>query len=281
MLTKLTLTFAFILILASNSFAGIRSPGKHTGVVIYDRWDTCYLYSGVYLMHISQKTKDGLRQYEGKSVEIDAKDVFQPINPGDGVIGEYEFTGYAKPGRILSENDNLTATLKPEFNGVNNQRVIFELRNEGNERVRVSVSDLAMTLLGTGRSLESDGISAAYVTRQSMSGKVAVDGYYPGFLQVEDLPETMFYLNSQESRQINIYFKLSKGEYDFLCGYGGGVHEEKGIASNRISFNVDESGKAVLAETTALDIRSTNKHITGEAATGTFWQRLLSFFGLS
>jgi hypothetical protein len=40
--------------LAPMLVAGIRGPGKYHGVVFYDRWDNCYLFSGVYLMYISE-----------------------------------------------------------------------------------------------------------------------------------------------------------------------------------------------------------------------------------
>ncbi len=148
--------------------------------------------------------------------------------------------------------------------------------------MRVSVSDLAMTLLGVkGSSFSpSDGLSEALVTRQKLNGKVTVDNR-EGFLNVEDLPLTDFILNAQESRRISISFKLPEGEYDFLCGYGGGVHEDKGIASNRVSFNVDAKGNAKLAEATTLETRRTEQIIGREAETATFWQRLLSFFGLA
>ena len=105
MLEKFIFTIALIFAFVGSSFAGIRAPGKYSGVVVFDRWDTCYLYSGIYLMYVSQKTKEGLRQYEGKSVEIDAKEVLQIINSGDGLIGKYEFLGFAKTGGLFSENE--------------------------------------------------------------------------------------------------------------------------------------------------------------------------------
>jgi hypothetical protein len=37
--------------LSISSQAGIRGPGKYSGVVVFDRWETCYIYSGVYLMY--------------------------------------------------------------------------------------------------------------------------------------------------------------------------------------------------------------------------------------
>jgi len=53
---------------APTLLAGIRGPGEYNGVVIYDRWDNCYLFSGVYLMYISDPVKELLRPYQGKSI---------------------------------------------------------------------------------------------------------------------------------------------------------------------------------------------------------------------
>ena len=69
---------AFLLIAAAtvpSVVAGTRVAGKYNGVVFYDRWDNCYLFSGVYLMYISDTVKEVLRPYRGKSIEIDAKQV--------------------------------------------------------------------------------------------------------------------------------------------------------------------------------------------------------------
>jgi hypothetical protein len=73
--------------------AAIRAPGKYNGVVLYDRWDNCYLFSGVYLMYISDAIKGALRPYRGKSMEVDAKEVEQPWNPGDGLIKKLAVIG--------------------------------------------------------------------------------------------------------------------------------------------------------------------------------------------
>src|SRR5262245_60482041 len=61
--------------------AGIRGPGKYSGVVVYDRWGGCTLYSGVYVMYVSEKVKGKLCDYPGKSVQVDAREVLQLINP--------------------------------------------------------------------------------------------------------------------------------------------------------------------------------------------------------
>jgi hypothetical protein len=78
-----------------TAFAGIRGPGKYAGVVIFDRWKSCILFSGVYLMYISENVKEGLREYEGQAILLDALEVRQPKNPGDGLITKYKVLGPA------------------------------------------------------------------------------------------------------------------------------------------------------------------------------------------
>jgi len=52
--------------------AGIREPGEYSGVVIEDRWGTFYIYSGVYLMYVSEDTKELLRDRVGTATVVDA-----------------------------------------------------------------------------------------------------------------------------------------------------------------------------------------------------------------
>src|SRR3569623_622586 len=76
-----------------SAYAGIRGPWKYSGVVVFDRWDTCLLLDGLYVMYISSNAKEQLRQYADTPVEIYATHVFQPVNPGDGLIQEYTVKG--------------------------------------------------------------------------------------------------------------------------------------------------------------------------------------------
>jgi hypothetical protein len=48
-----------------TGLCSIRGPGKYNGVVVFDRWDGCHLYSGGYIMEISEKVKGVLRPYAG------------------------------------------------------------------------------------------------------------------------------------------------------------------------------------------------------------------------
>jgi hypothetical protein len=55
--------------LCTQANAGIRGRGKYSGVVVFDRWDGCILFSGVYLMYVSERVKDQLREYDGQAIE--------------------------------------------------------------------------------------------------------------------------------------------------------------------------------------------------------------------
>jgi hypothetical protein len=55
--------------LALLAYAGLRGPGKYCGVVVFDRWDTCFLLSGPYITSISENVKNGLRPYAGKAID--------------------------------------------------------------------------------------------------------------------------------------------------------------------------------------------------------------------
>lgn len=63
---------SLIACLTTTAVGGIRGPGKYSGVVIFDKWGGCILFSGVYLMYVSDSVKDQLRGYEGQAIEIDA-----------------------------------------------------------------------------------------------------------------------------------------------------------------------------------------------------------------
>jgi len=81
--------------LALLAYGGLRGPGKYCGVVVYDRWDTCFLLSGPYITYVSENVKNELRPYAGKTIQVGASDVFQAMNPGDALIRKYKIIGPA------------------------------------------------------------------------------------------------------------------------------------------------------------------------------------------
>jgi len=240
---------------AGTAYAAIRGPGKYCGVVVFDRWDGCCLYSGVYVMYVSEKTKEDLREYAGRSMQIDAKEVSQPINPGDGRIGKYEVLGPAEESRrSWLKTDGLRLKAMGLFEDGKTASIRIELVNEGQETVEVSSHALGMALLtGKDKGREywgpSDGPSYALVTRQSFESRwtgkgVAGGKEYSWTIGKENALPPHFKLASAQKKEITVSFDVPPGEYDFLCGYGGGVHAAKGLASNLVAFDVDERGRS-------------------------------------
>jgi hypothetical protein len=51
-------------------------------------------------------------------------------------------------------------------------------------------------------------------------------------------------LAANEAVSCRVRLDVPTGEYQFMAGYGGGVHAWKSIVSNAISFKVDAAGVA-------------------------------------
>ena len=275
----ITLLISFLII--SNVFGGIRGPGKYAGVVIFDQWDTCYLHSGTYLMYIAEKKKELLRKYSGQSIIIDAKEVSQPMNPGDGLITEFEFLGKAETTGRLPTVDGLKLTVQPKFEMQNQAKFEIEIENQSSKTIGVSTSEIAPTLFGEKDKNDyfspSDGKSDAKITRynfesaktwksESNTTTKNFDGqsiqttrsFSIKVENIDSLPK-FFKLVPKQKRTFIISLNVPPGNYDFLFGYGGGVHEGKSLDSNFISFSVNEKGIVNLIETKARNTKKDNR----------------------
>ena len=252
------------------AFGSIRGPGKYNGVVIFDRWDGCHLYGGVYDMEVSEKVKELLRPYNGQAILVDAKEVWQPMNPGDGLITKLEILGPAEePSTITGGNappllDGLVLTAAPSFGEGGPDEFVITLRNTGPAPREIDMDALGPTLFakkGGNDCFEfmgspSDGPSYAAATRRSIlslysgganscswGGKEVRIRLFlePGLV----FPERRS-LAAGEAIEIPIQFDLTPGEYEFVAGYGGAVHASRLLATNRLGFEVDAAGHAHL-----------------------------------
>ena len=133
--------------LAGQANAGLRGPGKYSGVVLFDRWGGCILFSGVYLMYISETVKDQLRPYDGRAIELDALDVVQPTNPGDGLIRKLKVLGPAPPNNSPFTFDGIKLNAQPV--AVEGSRTTIELTvaNEGDTPAKINTSQIGFVLL--------------------------------------------------------------------------------------------------------------------------------------
>src|SRR5258708_10033313 len=158
-----------LLLLVSHATGGIRAPGKYSGVVFFDRWGGRILFSGVYLIYISEDAKESLREYDGRAIEIDALQVIQPINPGDGLIERFNVLGpaHAKQAAYTVEGTKLEAqpiTIRPPF-----ATLTLTLTNEGSSVAKINSSEIGFALLAQRTEDEpfvapSDGPSTAAIT---------------------------------------------------------------------------------------------------------------------
>ena len=224
--------------------ASIRAPGKYNGVVFFDRWNNCYLFSGVYLMYISDAIKDTLRPYWGKSMEIDAKEVYQPMNPGDGLIKNLAVNGESieNPRTPSILGIDLRANISKVGNRV---KATIEIRNRGPNDALVDPSELGFAVIAHEKPLficPSDGTSCAVITgvdAASPGGKTRV-GHQTWAWKPDGNGRSVnpFSLNVGDLRTMSLVLDLPKGSYEFVAGYGGGVHAGPCIASNSVPFDI-------------------------------------------
>lgn len=154
-----------------TTHASIRGRGKYSGVVIFDRWDTCFLLSGYYIMYIANSEKEKLRPYAGHAIQIDATDVIQPMNPGDGLIRSFAILGPAPDDPRDPLPDGLHIEISSDFGAHGVPAFLVTARNIGNHEIKIDGSQFGPTVLGENRGMPfsaSDGASVAWITRFSL-----------------------------------------------------------------------------------------------------------------
>jgi hypothetical protein len=236
--------------------AGARGIGKYCGVVVFDRWDTCLLLSGPYITYISESVKNELRPYKGKAMQVDASRVIQHQNPGDALIQQYTIVGPAPDTGRWAKLDGLELFAESDFGLSGSPTFLIEIRNSGSNTATIESSEVGPTLLTSNPKFPfapSDGGSGAVITRGNLinpgswSSTNGGETHFAAYdIDPASRPGERFQLNPGQTMSVRITFKASPGQYQFLFGYGGGVHEVKSLASNAISFDLNQRGVATL-----------------------------------
>jgi hypothetical protein len=250
---------ALALLFSLAVLAGIRSAREYSGVVIEDRWGTFYIYAGTYLMYVSKDSQELLRDYIREPITIDAIEVFQPMNPGDGLIKRFVVLDQAPMEDEWVPVSGIVLVATPQFDQAGPARFQLLVENRSDKPIKIGARDLGITVLTRKAEVEvpvtsgfdwtppSDGSSHALLTRQSFWGSDAPETYGRYWeLQSGGFRKPMEKLKAGESRLLTVTLRLPPGEYEFLFGYGGGVLESLCVASNQVRFNIGKDGTALL-----------------------------------
>ena len=135
-------------------------------MIVFDRWDTCFLLSGHFITYISDSVKSELRPYIGQAMQLDALEVSQPQNPGDALVRKYQIIGPAPDNHSWVMLDGLELVAQSDFVPQGTATFLIELCNTGNTPVKVNSSQFGPTLLGLsppGPFCASDGKSGAWL----------------------------------------------------------------------------------------------------------------------
>jgi len=255
-----TIAILCICFLAVNAANAQLHGRDFSGVVMFDRWDSCYLISGTYVTYVSKSSKEALRPYNGMAIHVYAYDEARAANPGDISIREYKIIGPVPDTHRYAVLDGLELLAEPDFGPGREPGFFVEVRNAGVDTRTIMSYVLGPLLLGPspvppfgpperdvssaivahGTFLDSwrwqswDGISGA------RSAAYTVDP--------EGRPPERFQLAPGESMKVHISLTIPAGQYQFLVGYGGGFNDEKSLVSNVVSFDVSSSGVVTMVK---------------------------------
>lgn len=243
---------------AVTASAYLFGPGKYSGVVVFDRWGTCYLVSGPYINYVAPDVKSGLLPYKGKVVQIDATKVTGGgLQLDDPMIREYKILGPA-PAAKWAQLDGLHLVAIQAFGRYTRPQFLIEIRNNGNSSVKVDRSMLGILLFKAEKPAMSysdddsvalisrSGIEAvSYITHAETGNQKTSWGY---IVDMDTRPPEHFVIQPGQSVRTRIRFKLYPGQYQFMFGYGGHVSSEQSLLSNAISFDIGSDGRAVLSK---------------------------------
>jgi hypothetical protein len=245
--------------LATPASAYLFGPGKYCGVVVFDRWDTCYLVSGPYLNYVASDVKSELVRYKGQAIQVDASEVasgglsrFLP----DPMILRYQVLGPAPEPKWI-KIDGLQLAVIPAFGRYTRPQFLVEIRNVGKSAVTIHRSNIGVLLFKAEKELpetyRSDDHSVALISRSgieeaSYMSTASVGDQRTSWGYIVDTttrPPASFVIAPRQSVRTRIRFKLYFGQYQFMFAYGDGVSSEKTLVSNAISFDIGPDGQAI------------------------------------
>ena len=227
-------------------------PGEYRGVVVFDRWDSCLLSNGPYVMWVSERLKETFRPFEGRQVTVNASEISQPINPGDGCVTKLGSPWGTTPPPAEQE---FRLSVNPALKQSQHPTMLVSIENTSGEELDVH-REIGFTLLMKKPQdsdfslshLPSDGPSFGFVTRQplirshddrtSFKGVTASMEY--SWRLISPLPQELK-LAPGMKRSVSVELSLPAGEFEFLVG---SRNNGRATVSNRVAFDVNAEGVA-------------------------------------
>jgi|GEM_PF-4109913 len=250
-----------LLIFALGGKAEVLSPGKYPGVVLFDRWDSCIL-CGRGMLYVSEKVKETLRPYSGKSIWVGVQKIYQPHNPGPGRMDQLKYLGPAVGCNKDFPRSGIRMASYFVAAGQGEVRMTTEIRNVGPVPVKIFGGNLFITLLTKNPPLfrgmvVTDGLSHGvsgrydYTKRETRRGRQGGYGIeYSWELDPECIVQHDFILKPKTNWDFKIKLKLPDGQYDFCCCYAPDVFSEETVVGNQVGFDIVD-GKIISAHQTA------------------------------
>lgn len=251
MLTRLIATCIILSAATPSVHSEILAPGEYPGIVVFDRWDSCLLSNGPYIMWVSEGIKDRMRPFEGRLLNVNAKAVNQPINPGDGCITKFGSPWSTSPPET---DPSFRLSVTPEFKPSGPATLLVSLENTSNVDVD-GYSEIGFTLLMkkpdrpdfVSSFSPSDGPAFALISRQSLiegNGPESFDGVTEsiGYTRrmTNRLPRRLT-LAPGMKHTVRVELSLPPGEFEFLAGSRG---SGQWAVTNRVPFDVSDDGGA-------------------------------------
>lgn len=255
--------FIPILCLLASLFVATASaylfgPGKYSGVVVFDRWGTCYLMSGPYVNYVASEVKSELLSYNGRAIEVDASkvDAFGFVD-SDPMIRKYKIIGPA-PAPKRNQLDGLRLVAVQTFGQLSKPQFLIEFLNNGKFPIRLDRDEIGILLFEPakpGRNNSYDGsnllISRSGIDPGSHISSQQIDGLKTAWGYIVDpntRPPSLFSIAPGQSIKTLIRFKVEPGPYQFMFAYGGAVSSEASLVSNAIFFEVSGDGRAKVTD---------------------------------
>ena len=154
----------------ATASAYLFGPGKYCGVVVFDRWGTCYLVSGPYVNYVASDVKSGLLPYKGRAMQVDASEVTQGgLLFEDPMIHKYKILGPVPVPKWVTL-DRLQLLAVQAFGRYTRPQFLIELRNNGKSPVGVDRSEIGILLFEAEKPelSSSDDDSVALISRNGI-----------------------------------------------------------------------------------------------------------------